>query len=143
MDDPTCPVCDDADLVTESELTYQICEACESRVESTPAPDPRPRVPCRGCGHRQLVRTFVNDRSALEAGGVAVTAPKIARSILSNEVLRIVPTTVGYAPLIAYVCRGCGLTELYTDGFADLPFGPQYGAELIDVTSDAGGGPFR
>jgi hypothetical protein len=45
--------------------------------------------------------------------------------------------------IVAYVCRGCGLTELYTMGHDQLPIGPKYGTALVDVGPPVPEGPFR
>lgn len=37
--------------------------------------------------------------------------------------------------LEAYVCRACGLTELYTKEHDALPIGPEWGTELFEVPS--------
>jgi hypothetical protein len=145
MADPYCTACRNALLVTEREKTEALCSACRNKVQAPDLrADPRPRIPCRGCGHHQLVRTILVDEteSSFETAGVAVTEPRVSHGAWSGEVRSIRPGFARRAPLIVYVCRGCGLTELYTDGFADIPVGPQYGAELIDVGPPTGG-PFR
>jgi hypothetical protein len=38
-----------------------------------------------------------------------------------------------HARVEAYVCRTCGLTELYTRDFETLPIGPLFGTELFEV----------
>lgn len=38
-----------------------------------------------------------------------------------------------YARIEAYVCRSCGLTELYTRDFDTLPIGERFGTEPFEV----------
>ena len=45
--------------------------------------------------------------------------------------------------LVAYVCRACGMTELYTAEADRIPIGPQYGTDEVDVAPVATEGPFR
>jgi len=44
--------------------------------------------------------------------------------------------------MVAYICRGCGFTELYTAGYAHIPVSPSWGTELVTVTPDRAG-PYR
>lgn len=145
MADALCSVCGTKKLASADEVTNSICAACAAKVRprATTA-DPRPRVPCRGCNHTQLLRTILVDETdvSYREAGVPVGDPRVDRAVWSGEIKAIVPTLGERATLIAYVCRGCGLTELYTDGFAELRVGPQYSTELIDV-SGGSAGPFR
>jgi len=36
--------------------------------------------------------------------------------------------------LVAFACRQCGLTELYTLEADKIPIGPEYGTHLVDYT---------
>jgi hypothetical protein len=42
----------------------------------------------------------------------------------------------------AYICRGCGFTELYTRDVDRIPIGPEYATELVD-SMPGGEGPYR
>jgi predicted nucleic-acid-binding Zn-ribbon protein len=41
-----------------------------------------------------------------------------------------------------FICDGCGYSEMWAGGIADLVEDPEHGVRLID-TSQAGQGPFR
>lgn len=132
-------------LVNDTERANSLCHECVAKVKTAPIPDPRPRVPCRGCGHTILLRTQLFDQNgelATTRVAIAVAAPDIQRSVWTGQVRAIVPGSSPTHQLVAYVCRGCGLTELYTSSFAELPVGPHHGTALIDV-GGATEGPYR
>lgn len=91
----------------------------------------RPRVPCRGCGGGAFVRvTAVPDRTikaSSEWGEEAVRPLALALLRGPHEIYTALGT------LEAYVCRACGLTELYCRDHDTLPIGPEWGTELFEV----------
>jgi hypothetical protein len=126
-----------------------ICETCRAGLGlRDPSPPLRPPRPCGRCGGTSFVRSWtLRERAPYgrdivhpHLAPLAVAfAPAVRTgfwSLRTAEPTRSTPVGL----LEAYVCRACGLTELYTAGAADIPIGPEYGTELIEVPTD---GPFR
>lgn len=127
-----------------------VCATCRQRLGiREPGPPLRPPRPCTRCEGTTFVRSWsLRERAPY---GRDIVHPHLAPLAIAFEpALR---TSLGWGLrmaepskskpvgiLEAYVCRGCGLTELYTEGAAEIPIGPEYGTELIDVGGD---GPFR
>ncbi len=104
------------------------CSECQSE-HASPRPM-RPRVPCRGCGSQSLVRVpSVLERDGENPKPLALRYRRFTVRWLGSAIDPQAP----HGFLEAYVCRGCGLTELYTKDFAELPIGPEFGTELFDV----------
>jgi hypothetical protein len=97
---PVCSACG-CELRGRWELDHGMCIACGESTGTTAMVDPRPRMPCRGCGHHELIRAILRERAPLV--------------------------------VVAYVCRGCALTELYASGLTEIPIGAEHGTYLIDV----------
>jgi len=127
-----------------------ICETCRQRLGLREHGAPlRPARPCSRCAGTTFVRsTSLRERAPYgrdivhpHLAPLAITfAPAVRDSgfwaLRTAEPTRSTPVGI----IEAYVCRACGLTELYTDGAADIPIGPEYGTELIEVSTE---GPFR
>jgi hypothetical protein len=126
-----------------------ICETCRRRLGlREPGPPLRPSRPCTRCEGTSFVRSWsLRERAPYgrdivhpHLAPLAITFAPAVRggvwSLRTAEPTRSTPVGI----IEAYVCRGCGFTELYTDGAADIPIGPEYGTELIEVPT---GGPFR
>jgi hypothetical protein len=97
----------------------------------------------------QFVRAVLQDRHGGDRWD-ATPAPlafgiDVSSSLWDGQVKAVRPKlSEPLGVLVAHVCRGCGFTELYTHGFAELPIGPQHGTELIDVGPQGpDDGPFR
>jgi hypothetical protein len=143
----TCRICGDAG---EDLGAIGICETCRRRLGlREPGPPLRPPRPCARCAGTTFVRSFsLRERAPYgrdivhpHLAPLAITFAPAVRdrsfwALRTAEPTRSTPVGI----IEAYVCRGCGLTELYTEGAADIPIGPEYGTELIEVTTD---GPFR
>lgn len=71
---------------------------------------------------------------------VALTWPLNSefKALLSLERVRSAAPDLsrGYGLLEAYVCRACGLTEIFASQPAAIPIGPEYGTELMVVPGD-------
>ncbi|MCA9668613.1 MAG: hypothetical protein KC503_23635 [Myxococcales bacterium] len=148
----TCSVCEEEqweDLVDDE----GICESCRKNF-AIPRQSPalRPLTPCRRCGGRVIVRCrAIRERGA--SGGdyvhayIAPLAATFARA--TRETLFRKRTVEQNKPDLAqpagvfeaYICRACGLTEIYTRDPETIPIGPEYATELIEVPS--GETPFR
>jgi hypothetical protein len=142
----TCRICGESG---EPLGTIGICATCRQRLGLREPDAPlRPSRPCGRCGGTTFVRSFaLRERAPY---GHDIVHPHLAPLALAfapavrtgfwalrtAEPTRSTPVGI----IEAYACRGCGLTELYTTDIADVPIGPEYGTELIEVASD---GPFR
>ena len=142
----TCRICGESG---EALGTIGICGTCRQRLGLREPEAPlRPARPCARCGGTKFVRSWsLRERAPY---GHDIVHPHLAPLALAfapavrggfwalrtAEPTRSTPVGI----IEAYACRGCGLTELSTTGVADIPIGPEYGTELIDV---AGDGPFR
>jgi hypothetical protein len=140
-----CRICGESG---ESLGAIGVCETCRRRLGlREPGAPLRPPRPCR-CGSTTFVRSWsLRERAPYgrdivhpHLAPLAVTFAPAVRggfwSLRTAEPTRSSPVGI----LEAYVCRGCGLTEIYAEGAANIPIGPEYGTELIEVTPD---GPFR
>jgi DNA-directed RNA polymerase subunit RPC12/RpoP len=122
-----------------------ICSDCRTNhgLGTTARPSMRPPVPCRTCGHTQLVRILLRERTGEYSSHVPLTLTYGIRHDPGG-----VFTTSSVEPdhsqplgvLDAWVCRACGLTELYAREPASIPIGPEYATELVDVGARP---PFR
>jgi hypothetical protein len=112
-----------------------LCPTCrdELGLHHPSAPAQRPRTPCARCGGRQLIRSRVRDASALGLRSAALTSDVRSEGTVDLSRQR--------GLLEAYTCRRCGFTEWYAQEPEDIPIGPAYGTELIDLDDD--GGPYR
>lgn len=129
-----------------------LCARCRNTtgVSELPPRSPRPMVPCVHCSSTQFVRALLRERTeqppndplAVGLAPMCVTFRTHAWDDAFHG--RVISAQLGLpiGRLIAQICRGCGHTELFTEGFADLPIGPQYGTELVDV-GPGGEGPYR
>lgn len=112
-----------------------LCSTCREDLglNHPSAPAQRERKPCARCGNRQIIRAQVRDVSALGLRSAALTSDVHAAGT--------VDMTRPRGLLEAYTCRRCGFTEWYAQQPEDIPIGPAYGTELIDLDDD--GGPYR
>ncbi|HTE53867.1 MAG TPA: hypothetical protein VK698_23590 [Kofleriaceae bacterium] len=141
-----CRICDESG---ESLGTIGVCETCRQRMGiREPGAPLRPARPCGRCSGTSFVRSWsLRERAPY---GRDIVHPHLAPlaiafapavrsgfwSLRTAEPSRSTPIGI----MEAYVCRGCGLTEIYTEGAADIPIGPEFGTELIEVPGE---GPFR
>ena len=78
--------------------------------------------------------------------GVAVVPLRADRATVLPFAISLAHTERGFATsraaepwapmgiLIAFACRACGLTELYTLEADKIPIGPEHGTHLVDYT---------
>ena len=143
-DDPKCPCCETRLLAKKHERHRGMCDRCATGTGLVVRPPSlRPPMPCPRCRGKQFVRAMLRDRSASggDYGGEYVAPLGISfdtRTKRGGDVVANPDAPLGM--LIAYVCRGCGYTELYTAGHAVLPIGPRWGTELVEAPED---GPYR
>jgi hypothetical protein len=122
-----------------------VCQTCrEARALPRRGEPLRPRVPCARCHGGSFVRVLAL-RERTPPGAPAVVGLTFAEQLLHPMWGEGEPKSAGQpaAPIghiEAYVCRGCGLTELYVPDAGKLPIGPCHGTELFEVASD---GPYR
>jgi len=140
-----CEICDNKPRVEGSTL----CEPCSETAGLAPPGEPlRPPVPCARCGHPQIVRVQMRERSSRETGDynrevarpVALTwdLKEELRGFLNTRSVRVAEPrfTRPAGFLEAYVCRACGATELFTRDPASIPIGPEFGTELMVAKTD-------
>ncbi len=132
INDFYCGVCGDGPKRNHFFDHRGICRNCHMD-RSSPEPI-RPRVPCRGCGGGSFIRV----PSVLERGGgeweeakpLALTFHRLG-GFHRDPWVRRSRVDAPFGLIEAYVCRGCGLTELYTKDFDKVPIGPGAGTELF------------
>jgi hypothetical protein len=142
-----CSVCKQNYLYAESEKARGVCEECRKSFGLARRPDrsKRPPRPCGKCGHHVLVRCQIRERAA--SGGdyvyqyvapLALTFQRLRRiSIWSGkQKVKNKPDPTEPAGILeAFACRSCGYVEWYAQAPGEIPIGPEYGTELIDVTA--------
>jgi hypothetical protein len=130
-----------------SELTQGMCDECRARHGLLPpAPALRPRAPCVRCSGGAFVRAQLRERAAAGWQTVSPYVAPLAATFLETD-LRVGAVKVHAMPDLekpvgvfeAYICRHCGLTELYVRDPASIPIGPEFGTELIEADT----GPYR
>ena len=112
-----------------------LCPSCrdELGLHHPSAPAQRPRGPCTRCGGRQIIRAQVRNVSPLGMRSASLTSDVRSEGTVDLSRQR--------GLLEAYTCRKCGFTEWYALEPEDIPIGPAYGTELIDLDDE--GGPYR
>jgi predicted nucleic-acid-binding Zn-ribbon protein len=144
---PPCPSCG-RKLKSPEERLRNLCDPCSKDTGVwVQVPDLRPPVPCARCNHTRFVRSQLRERGSTSGQyGEEYMAP-LAVSFATKEAgfftvrQRALPKEpIGI--IVAYVCQQCGFTELYTRAPAQIPIGPQYGTDLIEIDPKQDG-PFR
>jgi hypothetical protein len=114
-----------------------VCQDCARKTGIVAVPPPRRRVtPCAKCSHTKLVRVVPREITEGVAGPMFATH-EIQRA--GSAVLGIYPRA-GYGVLEAYICKQCGFVEWYCQSPDEIPIGPEYMNELVDLDA---GGPYR
>ena len=134
----SCKVCGHTQLSKPG-----ICMECCANLGIVPLPEStRPRRACRACGATRFVRAVPREYVGDSDGGHALAAPML----LTHRPLRWNDGEIGTDPrrgfglLEAWVCLACEAVEWYCRGAAQIPIGPEYMTELVDVDPDA---PYR
>ncbi len=150
MSEPAvCCICKSNQLIADDSRQRGYCNDCRDAFGLWPraVPSRRPPTACARCGHEQLVRCQVRERSA--SGGdrssrylapLAVTFHRLTKlRLFANQPRpRSEPDLDNPAGLLeAHVCRSCGFVDWYVCAPDEIPIGPEYGTELID-TANAG-----
>jgi hypothetical protein len=127
---PLCPACARTPLDTRVQRSRGLCDACAVRTGLwLEPPTIRPTRPCQRCGHTQFVASQLRDRGRIPI--------PLSLSLADAERTGFVTTEHAspWAPmgiLIAFACRACGLTELYTLEADRIPIGAEHGTYLVD-----------
>jgi hypothetical protein len=146
--DLACAACGKERIDTTAEYATGLCVQC-ARQLGLPVRigDLRPPTPCTRCKHDTFVRAVLRERRVdpgeIGPGFTGEVAPMAVSFGLQKHWggwAMTADVDYGMGVLVAYICQGCGLTELYTAGFQHLPIGPQFGTELVKV---GGTDPFR
>jgi predicted nucleic-acid-binding Zn-ribbon protein len=93
----------------------------------------RTSLQCPKCSGRKIwrIERFETQSDSAESGWLLRVV--IGRGLQGKK------TTTGIFD--AYICKGCGHTELYARNLAELQHDPQSGVHLLD--GDAGQAPYR
>lgn len=123
-----------------------VCTKCQEGY-GLPAklpPSRRPAKPCRRCSSHTLLRSFLRERAARGGDYVHAYAAPLGVGFAQGERTkglfnpRTVPSDKAdlgapFGLLEAWVCRGCGFTELYALNPEEIPVGPEHGTELVVI----------
>lgn len=146
---PKCQGC--TQKFEKEALTEGLCVECRSELglllEELPVL--RPAGPCRRCSGQEIIQSLLRERGA--SGGdhvhsflrpLAVShAIEDVESFWTGEKKGVRPNLEAYTgALVAYVCRSCGFTELFTTSPSQIPIGPEHGTRLLKPDE---GGPYR
>jgi len=139
---PVCKVCNSRNLNSRLERSRGLCDECakETGLWLEP-PSIRPTRPCQRCGHTQFVCSQLRDRGGAKDAALAPLSLSVAHTSKGWATADSVKPWAPMGILIAFACRACGLTELYTLEADKIPIGPEYGTHLVDYTPP--GGPLR
>jgi len=136
---PLCKVCNARSLDSRLERSRGLCDECATYTGLwLEPPSIRPTRPCQRCGHTQFVCSQLRERGAK---GNAFLAPLALSFAHTSKGWATAESARPWAPmgiLIAFACRACGLTEIYTLEADKIPIGPEYGTHLVDYTPPDG-----
>jgi hypothetical protein len=125
-----------------------MCAECHDRHRLPRAyADARPNQPCASCRGTTFVRVrALRERQDFDEGRrtsvdlLACTFEIGKRTTFTGRIHSWVDTDQPRGVISAFVCRSCGLTELYAHEPHKIPIGPEYATDLIDI---AGQQPYR
>lgn len=143
--DRTCVVCNVNLLGTPVQIDRRTCDACATKTGNIVLPPPRRRVaPCTKCNHTKLVRCVPRELSVVDNldHNVPSYGPMFAAYEIRTLYGKVQPIHArsGFGVLEAYVCRKCGYVDWYCQNPDEIPLGPEYMTEELDVDGEA---PFR
>ena len=122
-----CAVCSRMLLPPEENRT--VCSDCARKSGAIALPPPRRRAaPCTKCNHTKLVRVIPREI------GAEGTGPMFATYHFPVNPL------YGLGVFETYICKRCGFVEWYCQAPEEIPIGPEYMSEDVDVGGD---GPYR
>ena len=134
MSHPICEACNLRPLDSSIERHRGLCDPCATKSGLWLEPPAiRPTRPCQRCGNTQFVCAQLRDRAKKAVVPLAISLAYAqpdnqAGFVTSEEAAPWAPMGI----LVAFACRQCGLTELYTLDADKLPIGPAYGTHLVD-----------
>jgi hypothetical protein len=141
-----CQLCRHAELAADE---TRLCLECQTRfgVPDRLGPSRRLPRPCSRCDHAEIIRAVVRERGAGDwysrrVAPLGVTFRRVVVTSVAREDRSLDEPDLREpaGAFEVYVCRGCGFTEWYALEPENVPIGPEYGTELIDVR---GRGPWR
>lgn len=136
MAHPICEVCKRAPLDSSLERRRGLCDSCAKMTGLwLEPPDIRPTRPCQRCGNTQFVCSQLRERGKGFVAPLAISLAHVGEGFVTTEEAK------PWAPmgiLIAFACRRCGLTELYTLEADQIPIGPEFGTHLVDYAPPDG-----
>ncbi len=119
-----------------------VCNDCLGALGfATPIPKAEPpQKGCARCGHLTLIRALLRERTysgseKLEPQAITFGYVKGFWGMSPSEI-----TGERFGVMEARICKSCGFTDLFTQSPAEIPIGPEYGTELIEVPEP---GPYR
>lgn len=142
------------------------CRGCENKVDEAveklcadcreglgllmdELPVQRPAGPCRRCDGSEIVQALLRDRNSVGSSLHMQLAPiALAYGVYSERAVfgRNAPArplaSDFQGMLVAYACRSCGYTELYTLDAPEIPIGVEHGTKLLRY-ENAEAGPYR
>ena len=140
MSQGACSVCAKPVVGVSGEL----CKDCLGEAGlPPPSPPIRRAMPCARCGHPEIIRVRMRERTSTSGGEqndeharpFALTWPlgeKFKALFSMQKVTSAAPQFDGLFGLLeAYVCRSCGATDLFTREPSAIPIHPAHGTELL------------
>lgn len=125
-----------------AKLVEGLCAECRIALGLTagPVPELRPAGPCQRCGYPEIVQCLMRERGA--TGGdhsdahvrplaVGFTPADIRTFWTNRKTGTEADLDAPIGVLVAYVCRRCGFTELFTDSPGAIPIGAEHGTRLL------------
>lgn len=151
VEDTTCIICGNPSLFTTKTRQRRVCNLCAPKTGVVAMPPARRSpAPCTRCGHTKLVRVVPReltvsvdpDRPYGEFGAPSYAPMFATYAIRSDRDGKLAPVDAraGFGGLEMYICKGCGFVEWYCHDPGEIPIGPEYMSEEIDVT---GTSPYR
>jgi hypothetical protein len=142
MSERTCSACGRHVM----ELRAKLCRSCAEKSGIVPMGRAmRPAAPCGRCGHPEIVRVQMRERTAARGDDANAEVPRplaltwaVSTDVESSSSTRGTQSAeprldAMFGLVEAYVCRACGAIELFAREPEKIPIGPEYGTELIVV----------
>ncbi|MBA3539326.1 MAG: hypothetical protein H0T79_06830 [Deltaproteobacteria bacterium] len=134
--DPPCALCGD-NLTNPIERSRRVCDDCAAKTGVVVLPpSQRDRLPCAKCRGSKFVRAIPRELGADRTAGPMFAAYQIPGT--SQRIDPLDPRR-GFGVLEAYICKGCGFVEWYCQDPLEIPIGPEYMTEDVDLSTT----PFR
>lgn len=147
MSEMQCSACQSKTVEDPTGICYRCREVAGVKVLG---PELRPRVPCTRCHGLQIVRVVPRTGGDRQYSASSVTNPvrplaatfefQVSNHGIFGTTQMMVDALHGVGELELYICRGCGFSEWFCANAAEIPIGPGYMTQLIDMSSDT---PYR